>query len=430
MSTTALPSNTSDTPEEPSKAWFGPPPPPELMDNSSSLELLSQGAEARVWLMTLPTGDSNDTSKSDRARGRTIGGKSSGTTHVGSGIYVPKILSLSDGSPNQISTKSICKERFPKKYRHPKLDVSLTKNRTKAEARCLIRCRRADVPCPNVLGIGNWSNGTTRDDADGVKNSTNTEMSTSSSCLFLEYVDGCTVRQYFERRSDPTIKLEEGGIADEPTTKRARTENEVTNTTYQQQERITTMIDSQTLSVANILGGMVAKMHAAGVIHGDLTTSNVMIRNPLWVSNGDVGSWKPHLVLIDFGLASSTTPTTLPPDGNSVEGTKQQKQHKQQNNAEEKAVDLYVLERAFLSTHPESEPLVEEVWKGYTSFYEELDVAANASTEKKESIAGNDEKSEPMSTKASVGLYTHVVSSVMNRLEQVRLRGRKRECFG
>ncbi|EED89863.1 predicted protein, partial [Thalassiosira pseudonana CCMP1335] len=194
--------------------------------------------------------------------------------------------------------KSICKERFPKKYRHPKLDVSLTKNRTKAEARCLIRCRRADVPCPNVLGIGNWSNGTTRDDADG---------------------------------------------------------NEVTNTTYQQQERITTMIDSQTLSVANILGGMVAKMHAAGVIHGDLTTSNVMIRNPLWVSNGD--------------------------------------QHKQQNNAEEKAVDLYVLERAFLSTHPESEPL-------------------------------------PMSTKASVGLYTHVVSSVMNRLEQVRLRGRKRECFG
>ena len=74
--------------------------------------------------------------------------------------------------------------------------------------------------------------------------------------------------------------------------------------------------------------------------------------------------------------------------------------------------------------------MVEEVWKGYTSFYEELDVAANASTEKKESIAGNDEKSEPMSTKASVGLYTHVVSSVMNRLEQVRLRGRKRECFG
>eukprot|EP00970_Alexandrium_tamarense_P015860 scaffold5587_cov76-Alexandrium_tamarense.AAC.1 len=304
MSTTALPSNTSDTPEEPSKAWFGPPPPPELMDNSSSLELLSQGAEARVWLMTLPTGDSNDTSKSDWARGRTIGGKSSGTTHVGSGIYVPKILSLSDGSPNQISTKSICKERFPKKYRHPKLDASLTKNRTKAEARCLIRCRRADVPCPNVLGIGNWSNGTTRDDADGVKNSTNTEMSTSSSCLFLEYIDGCTVRQYFERRSDPTIKLEEGGIADEPTPKRARTENEVTNTTYQQQERITTIIDSQTLSVANILGGMVAKMHAAGVIHGDLTTSNVMIRNPLWVSNGDVGSWKPHLVLIDFGLAS------------------------------------------------------------------------------------------------------------------------------
>jgi TP53 regulating kinase-like protein len=33
--------------------------------------------------------------------------------------------------------------------------------------------------------------------------------------------------------------------------------------------------------------------------------------------------------------------------------------------AEDKAVDLYVLERAFASTHPESEPLFGRVVEGY-----------------------------------------------------------------
>lgn len=33
--------------------------------------------------------------------------------------------------------------------------------------------------------------------------------------------------------------------------------------------------------------------------------------------------------------------------------------------AEDKAVDLYVLERAFVSTHPESEPLFGRVVEGY-----------------------------------------------------------------
>ena len=35
----------------------------------------------------------------------------------------------------------IFQERFPKKYRHPVLDVSLTSQRTKSEARTIMRCR-------------------------------------------------------------------------------------------------------------------------------------------------------------------------------------------------------------------------------------------------------------------------------------------------
>lgn len=36
---------------------------------------------------------------------------------------------------------TIIKERFKKSYRHPSLDSSLTVQRTKAEVRCMTRCR-------------------------------------------------------------------------------------------------------------------------------------------------------------------------------------------------------------------------------------------------------------------------------------------------
>lgn len=38
---------------------------------------------------------------------------------------------------------SIVKERFVKNYRHPELDVRLTKDRIKAEARAIIRAKSA-----------------------------------------------------------------------------------------------------------------------------------------------------------------------------------------------------------------------------------------------------------------------------------------------
>lgn len=41
--------------------------------------------------------------------------------------------------------KAVAKERFVKKYRHPLLDVQLTRERIRAEARCLVRCRTAGM---------------------------------------------------------------------------------------------------------------------------------------------------------------------------------------------------------------------------------------------------------------------------------------------
>lgn len=69
------------------------------------------------------------------------------------------------------------------------------------------------------------------------------------------------------------------------------------------------------------LGEKIALLHDSSIVHGDLTTSNLMVRNE-------------SIVFIDFGLSYHS------------------------NNIEDKAVDLYVLERALSSTHPNTECLV------------------------------------------------------------------------
>ncbi|KAL9179420.1 hypothetical protein ACHAXT_008710 [Thalassiosira profunda] len=413
--------------QTPAKAWHGPSPPAELVDNSSSLRLLSQGAEARVWLVTLP---------GILDRGNGDGASRRRTVNVGSGIAVPQLLGFSQ-NPSPLSPQTaaaqpsapspmrfICKERFPKKYRHPQLDASLTKSRTKGEARSLVRCRRAGVPCPNVLAIGHWPN--KLDTAEEKVASEGTDdggagTPTTSSCLFLECVEGCTVRQYLEQRSANRAnnKPIDGGET-EPVPKRLRCEeSDAGPTSPLKEERITTVIDAQTLRVARTIGMLVAKMHAAGVIHGDLTTSNIMLRNPQQ-SDGETigsieGSWEPQLVLIDFGLATSTASFTNK-GGNAASG-KKAKPHKQQHNAEEKAVDLYVLERAFLSTHPESELLVEEVWKGYRGYYDSLDGEKGDADEKGEGKADAAESS-CSSRGGEQSMHGHVAKAVMNRLEQ------------
>lgn len=67
------------------------------------------------------------------------------------------------------------------------------------------------------------------------------------------------------------------------------------------------------------MGNLVKEVHARGVIHGDLTTSNMIMQNGK------------DIFLIDFGLSYI------------------------KSTVEDRAVDLYVLERAFKSTHPQLE---------------------------------------------------------------------------
>jgi TP53 regulating kinase-like protein len=79
---------------------------------------------------------------------------------------------------------------------------------------------------------------------------------------------------------------------------------------------------------ASALGRGVAALHNADIIHGDLTSSNCLVRS-LPLADGSLA-----LTFIDFGLGYSSA------------------------MVEDKAVDLYVLERALVSTHAHLEPLL------------------------------------------------------------------------
>lgn len=126
-------------------------------------------------------------------------------------------------------------------------------------------------------------------------------------------------------------------------------------------------------SLMGKIGKAIGRMHEVGVVHGDLTTSNLMLRE--YTKEGlaeEGGSGKQDqgdIVLIDFGLAG------------------------QSSQEEDKAVDLYVLERAFGSTHPEAEDDFKEVLRVYGESYKGAMV-------------------------------------VLKRLEEVRMRGRKRSMVG
>jgi len=108
-------------------------------------------------------------------------------------------------------------------------------------------------------------------------------------------------------------------------------------------------------------------MHIKNVIHGDLTTSNMMV----WV--GEHKSIQ-DLYLIDFGLSSFS--------------------HK----VEDQAVDLYVLKRALISLHPGSEKLFDIILEKYQNEYSKTD--------------------------ADKG------KQIVEKYKDVELRGRKKVCFG
>lgn len=96
-------------------------------------------------------------------------------------------------------------------------------------------------------------------------------------------------------------------------------------------------IDEQGASAApwvRRFGEAVGRLHGAGIVHGDLTTSNVHV----------VGA---EVVLLDFGLASRS------------------------QELEDQGVDLHLVERTFESSHPGVPGLLPAFLEGYRSAFPE-----------------------------------------------------------
>nr|XP_035154667.2 Na(+)/dicarboxylate cotransporter 3 isoform X4 [Callithrix jacchus] len=111
-------------------------------------------------------------------------------------------------------------------------------------------------------------------------------------------------------------------------------EGSVTVRDYIQSTMETEKTPQSLSNLAKAIGQVLAQMHDEDLIHGDLTTSNMLLKPPLEQLN---------IVLIDFGLSFISA---LP---------------------EDKGVDLYVLEKAFLSTHPNTETVFEAFLKSYST---------------------------------------------------------------
>lgn len=241
-------------------------------------ELLSQGAEAKIWKLS-----------------------ATGVPHTDA----------------DSTTIIICKERFSKAYRHPDLDERLTKSRCRSEAKILEKCaKKSDVRVPAVIRV-------------------------EPPLLYMEFLEGLNLKTYL-------------------------LDNE-------NKSRISYPI------LAKMMGETIGKVHNLGVVHGDLTTSNmILIENGSQNESADTSF---QLVMIDFGLAKSSS------------------------SVEEQAVDLYVLERALESTHPDlPENFLDMILDAYS-----MTTTSNNDSQK----SGKQNQ-----------------QSTLQRLEQVRQRGRKRECFG
>jgi TP53 regulating kinase-like protein len=213
----------------------------------------------------------------------------------------------------RFNDKAALRKHRPKKtWRHPTLDKRLTRHRIRSEARILNLCRERNIAVPELY-----------------------HTNERSQDLWMEFVEGYSVRDLILRATSQDAQYE-----------------------------------AQLRDMMARIGTEIAKLHNENLVHGDLTTSNLMCRKADTVAEDDIaGLLLGQVVMIDFGLGATSL------------------------NIEDKAVDLYVLERAFISTHPQSEPLFAAILEAYMK---------------------------------------HQVRSaeVNKRLAEVRLRGRKRSMLG
>lgn len=215
----------------------------------------------------------------------------------------------------------IVKYRPRKPYRHEQLDLQITKSRTAGEAKLLYKLDSLNIKAPKLIAL---------DAINGI--------------IWMEFLGFRLPNGDFSSLKNWLWFIEKKGESE--------------------------AIGQLAKDVMRLVGYAIAELHLNEIVHGDLTSSNIVL-----VKESETEE-KYSVALIDFGLSSYS------------------------NLVEDKAVDIYVLERALVSTHPQFSELYNEwLLEGYHSLY----------SEKKKINAWRD---------------------VERRLAAVRLRGRKRSMLG
>lgn len=161
----------------------------------------------------------------------------------------------------------IVKERISKNYRIKQLDEELRKSRTRKEVKLLTEVRKLGVLTPKIFHV----------DEKNHK-------------IIMEYIKGERLKEYLNSISDNEIK-----------------------------------------SVCQQLGSLIGKLHANNIVHGDLTTSNMILKDK-------------KIYFIDLSLGDFT------------------------QRIEDKGIDLKVLKEALKSTHFK---IFDEAWNNFLTGYKE-----------------------------------------------------------
>ena len=165
----------------------------------------------------------------------------------------------------------IFKQRIPKGYRIEQIDKQLRENRTRNEAKALIRVKKYGVNVPPVY-----------------------EIDTNSSTIIMKYIQGKKLKEVLQ-----------------------------------------SLDDDKKMQFLNKLGKNIAILHKNGHIHGDITTSNVIITN------------SEDVFIIDFGL------------------------HAYSDYIEDKSTDLHLFKRVLISSHGDHFRLCFDAFlEGYRVGYE------------------------------------------------------------
>lgn len=229
--------------------------------------------------------------------------------------YLPKTIQPSD---IENTSKFIIKYRPFKTYRHPCLDKQITKSRTAGEAKILNKLYSLNIKAPKLIAM---------DAVNGI--------------IWMEFLGYRLENGDFSSLKNWLWWLEKTGES--------------------------ASVGESAQEVMRSVGKIIGELHLNDLIHGDLTSSNIILINKQGM-----------VCLIDFGLSSYSS------------------------LIEDKAVDLYVLERALISTHPVYATLYNDwLLEGYHTMYQST--GKNGSKNWRE---------------------------VIRRLEDVRMRGRKRSLLG